>query len=166
MGSRQVAARRFALRNDDVLLKHVFREGGLQGKTGLSIAAEGGALTPELHGSRHFGASVSVIGSLAWPWGALHFNEWFQLTRERRADVFSGLIAEGSRAWPVRPVAELFYERDTAGSRTSSLLLGGIWTARDSLAVDMGLRGARTDDAYAAEVRLGLTWSLALGRSN
>ena len=166
VGSRRSGVARVALRNDDVLLKHVFREGCLQGKTGLSIAAEGGALTPELHGSSNFGASLSFIASYAWPWGALHFNEWLQLTRERRLDVFNGVIAEGSRAWAVRPVAELFYDRDSARSQTTSLLLGAIWTARESLAVDLGLRGARMDGGYAAEARLGLTWSLELGKSH
>ena len=35
-----------ALLNTDVLVKHVFREGILQGKTGLSIAVEAGPLAP------------------------------------------------------------------------------------------------------------------------
>jgi hypothetical protein len=164
LGTRNPGLPRASLRNDDVLLKHVFREGILQGKTGLSIAAEGGVLTPEVHGASSFGASLSLIGSYAWPCLALHFNEWFQFTRLQRADLFSGVIAEGPQAWQVRPVAEFSYDRDSAGSRSTSLLLGAIWSVRETLALDAGLRGARLDDAYAVEARLGLTWSVSFAK--
>ena len=64
--------------------------------------------------------------------------------------------------WPVRPVAEFFYERDTAGVSTTSGLVGAIWQWRDNLSFDVGLRRARTGNVNVNEVRAGLTWSFML----
>lgn len=163
LGKREVGVSRVSLLGDDVLLKHLFREGTLQDKTGVSIAAEGGVLTPEINGNSRFGASLDVITSYQWSWGTLHWNEWFQLTRIQHADLFTGVILEGPHDWTLRPVAELFYDKDFAASRTASLLLGAIWTARESLSFDVGLRAARVGDTNAAEVRLGLTWAIPMG---
>jgi hypothetical protein len=157
---------RVSLLGDDVLVKHVFREGTLQGETGVSIAAEGGVLTPEIHGSPGFGASLDVITSYQWSFGTVHWNEWFEFTREHDADLFSGVILEGPHDWTVRPVAEFFFDRDFSGETTVSGLVGAIWTVGPSLALDAGLRGARIygavvgGDVSAAEVRLGLTWAI------
>src|SRR5262249_28221040 len=81
-GSLEPGIERVSLLDDDVLLKHVFREGTIQDKTGVSIAAEGGVLTPEIHGAAGFGASLDVIFSYRWSWGTVHYNEWFEYTRE------------------------------------------------------------------------------------
>jgi hypothetical protein len=164
LGKLQQRVPRIALLGDDVLMKHIFREGTLQGKTGVSIAAEGGLLTPEINGDEHFGGSLDVITSYRWSWGTFHWNEWFELTRDDHADLFTGVILEGPHDWAVRPVAELFYDHDFVVDSKSSLLLGAIWTVRDSLALDIGVRGARNGDENAAEVRLGLTWAIPMGR--
>jgi hypothetical protein len=164
LGDLEPGVSRVSFLGDDVLVKHVFREGTLQEKTGVSIAAEGGVLTPEINGTAAFGASLDVITSYRWSWGTFHWNEWFQFTREHEADLFSGIILEGPYDWTVRPVAELFYDKDFAADQTGSVLLGAIWTARDGLWFDVGLRGARTGDEYAAEARLGLTVSIPLGK--
>ncbi len=150
-----------ALLDTDVFLKHTFRKGVLQGKTGLSIAAEGGPLTPEINGTDHFGASLDVIFSYRWGWGTLHFNEWEQFTREARFDEFSGVIIEGPADWVVRPVSEIFYERD-ASENIYSGLVGAIWTLDDSFQLDLAVRAARLGDTPAEEVRLGLTWAIAM----
>jgi hypothetical protein len=150
-----------ALLDTDVFLKHTFRRGILQGKTGLSIAAEGGPLTPEINGTGRFGASLDVILSYRWSWGTLHFNEWEQYTREAKLDEFSGVIIEGPADWTVRPVSEIFFERD-ASENTYSGLLGAIWTLDDSLQLDLAFRAARIGDTPAEEIRLGLTWSIAM----
>jgi len=60
-------------------------------------------------------------------------------------------------------VAELFYDKDFAGDSTESALVGAIWTVDDSLAFDVGLRGARIGSDDAFEARLGLTWAIPLG---
>jgi len=147
------------LRGDDLLLKHVFRRGTLQGQSGLSLAAEGGTLLPEVAGLSRFGLSLDVITSYRWGWGALHSNEALLLDRAGHTNIFTGLIAEGRGDWRVRPVAELFYNQVVSGEPTWSLLLGAIWRAHESLAVDLGARGARVGDDYAAEARFGFTWS-------
>jgi hypothetical protein len=153
---------RVSLQGDDVLLKHTFREGTLQEKTGVSIAAEGGVLTPEINvpGQAGVGASLDVITSYRWSWGTVHWNEWFELTRDTHADLFTGVILEGPHDWRVRPVAEFFYDTDFDGDQTGSGLLGAIWEVRESFALDLGLRGARVNTEYAGEVRLGFTWAI------
>jgi hypothetical protein len=61
----------------------------------------------------------------------------------------------------VRPVAEVFYDRDFAATTTRSALVGAIWQLRDDVAVDFGLRGARSGDHTAGEIRLGVTFAFA-----
>jgi hypothetical protein len=154
-------AHSFAVLDTDVFLKHTFRRGVLQGKAGLSIAAEGGPLTPEINGNGRFGASLDVILSYRWGWGTLHFNEWEQYTREAIWDEFSGVIIEGPAGWTVRPVGEMFVERDGADTQLSGLV-GAIWTLDDSLQLDVAVRAARIRDTPAGEIRLGLTWAIAM----
>jgi hypothetical protein len=157
---------RVSLVGDDVLLKYLFREGTLQGETGLSIAAEGGVLTPVVPDDARFGASLDVITSYEWSWGTFHWNEWFEYTREHQPDLFTGVILEGPHEWVVRPVSELFYDTNFSNDQTASVLVGAIWSVRESLAFDVGVRGARTDGEYAVEARLGLTWSVRLADRN
>jgi hypothetical protein len=163
LGTLQPGVSRVSLLGDDVLLKHVFRVGTLQGGTGISIAAEGGVLTPEIHGSPGVGGSIDVITSYQWSWGTVHWNEWFEYTRDHHADLFTGVILEGPHDWTVRPVAELFYEKDFAADQTGSVLLGAIWSVGESLAFDAALRGARVGNQNVAEARLGFTWSIPVG---
>ncbi len=160
LGKLGPGVRRGSLRGDDVFLKHLFREGTVQGKTGVSVAAEGGVLTPEINGVAGLGASLDVITSYQWWWGAFHWNEWFEYTRDHHADLYSGVILEGPHAWTVRPVAELYYDRDFGAGSTGSVLVGAIWTASKTVAIDAGLRGARASGETDVEARLGLTWSI------
>lgn len=151
---------RQALRGTDVLVKHVFREGILQGKSGLSVALELGPLTPELNGTAAFGASADLILSYRWAWGTVHFNEWPEYLREHELDLFSGVIVEGPHEWLVRPVSEFFYEQQVRGDRTVSGLIGAIWTPRDSFVLDLGFRAERIGAENVAEIRFGFTWAV------
>jgi hypothetical protein len=151
---------RLALLDTDVLVKHVFLEGILQGKTGPSLAAEAGPLVPEINGTQAFGASLDVITSYRWSFGTLHWNEWGEYTRERNASLFTGLILEGPYRWVVRPVAELYYLHEWNVGDEESVLLGAIWQVRESFALDIGTRYARIESENAGELRLGLTWSI------
>jgi hypothetical protein len=151
---------RAALLGTDVVVKHVLREGILQGKSGLSIALELGPLTPEIHGNAGFGASSDLILSYRWDWGSVHFNEWPSYSRAHNLDLFSGVIVEGPHDWLVRPVTEVFYEKEFNAQQTVSALVGVIWTAKDSFVLDLGLRGARIGGDNAAEARLGFTWTI------
>ena len=151
---------RQALRGTDILVKHVLREGILQGKSGLSVALEAGPLTPEINGTNAFGASADLILSYRWAWGTAHFNEWPQYSRVHNVDLVSGVIIEGPHEWLIRPVSEFSYEQEFHAGRTVSGLLGAIWTARESFVIDVAFRGARVGAQNAAEARFGFTWAL------
>ena len=157
-----VGARRTSLVGNGVFLKTVVREGSLQDKAGPSIATEFGALLPEIRGERGTGASLAGIVSQRWEWATLHLNAAASVNREHNADLFLGIIAEGPFEWPVRPVAELFYERDLGRLTTRSALVGVTWQVRDNLAVDFGLRGARVNDHTAGEIRAGVTFAFTV----
>ena len=101
-------------------LKGVLREGGLQEKTGPSVATEFGVLLPGIRDEHGTGASVAGIASERWEWGTVHLNAAAALTRQQHADLFVGAILEGPHDWAVRPVAEFFYERDFGQLRTRS----------------------------------------------
>jgi len=157
---------RMALLGTDVMVKHVLRDGTLQGKTGPSIALEVGILTPELNGTDAFGAAGNLILSFRSHWGTVHFNERPGLSRKHELDLFSGVIVEGPHEWRVRPVSEMFFEREFGVERTASALVGAIWSAHEVLSFDLGLRAARIGAENAAELRLGFTWSSSTGAAH
>ena len=146
-------------------VKWVMREGTLQEQAGPSVASEWTILLPET-GERRFGAELATIVSMRWPALTLHANGAAALTRERTLGLFGGLIAEGPLAWTVRPVAELFVDREARDVRELSALAGAIWRWRPSLIFDGALRIASTGDGASGvrtlEVRAGLTWAFSL----
>jgi hypothetical protein len=143
-------------------LKGVLREGSLQEKPGPSVATEFGVLLSGVNDEHGTGASLAGIVSQRWDWATVHFNTQLALTRERHADYFLDMILEGPRDWVVRPVAEIFYERDVGQFRTRSALVGAIWQVQDNIAVDFGLRGARVNDHTAGEIRAGVTFAFGV----
>jgi hypothetical protein len=149
-----------SLVGNGLFLKAVLREGTLQGKPGPSIATEFGFLLPDLNGDPASGTGGSLAGivSQQWPWMTVHLNAAVAVTRQQTADAFFGVIVEGPRDWPLRPVAEVFYERDFGGVTTTSALVGAIWQVRDNIAFDVGLRGAQLNDQPLREVRFGVTF--------
>jgi hypothetical protein len=146
------------------LLKGVLREGTLQEKPGPSIATEFGVLLPGINDQHGTGAVLNGIVSQRWDWGTLHVNAQIELTREQHADYFLDTIIEGPHDWPVRPVAEFFYESDVSVFRTGSALVGAIWQVQDNIAVDFGLRGARINSQTAGEIRAGVTFAFGVTR--
>jgi hypothetical protein len=143
-------------------LKHVVVPGSLQDKTGPSIATEFGVLLPDSTGNSGVGASFAGIVSQRWDWGTVHLNAETALTRDHRADLFLGGILEGPSKWPIRPVAEFFYEHEFGKSETISGLIGLIWRVRDDLSFDVGLRHALTNGHPVNEVRAGMTFGFPL----
>jgi hypothetical protein len=139
-------------------IKHVLRQGSLQEKTGPSIAAECGVLLPEFHGERGTGGTCAGIVSQEFGIATVHLNAALTRTRDKANARFAGVIIEG-RGETVRPVAELFAERDNRGGRTKSLLVGAIWKHSEDLVFDAGVRRAREDGVNVTELRAGLTWS-------
>ena len=85
-----------------------------------------------------------------------------ELTRQQHVDYFLDTIVEGPHDWPMRPVAEFFYERDVSLFRTGSALVGAIWQVQDNIAVDFGLRGARLNGQTAGEIRAGVTFAFGV----
>jgi hypothetical protein len=153
---------RYQLVNTGLFLKGILREGSLQGKDGLSVATEVGPLLPTVNSERGTGMSAVVIVSQRWPWGTIHLNSEAELTRTHNLDLFGGAIIEGPYDWTVRPVAEMFYEKDFSIGSTFSGLLGAIWRVNEGLSFDLGLRGARVDQENLFEVRAGFTWATPL----
>jgi hypothetical protein len=143
-------------------LKHVLQPGSLQDKAGPSIATEFGVLLPDSTGNSGFGASLAGIVSQRWDWGTIHLNGETALTRDHHADVFLGSIIEGPINWPVRPVAEFFYENEFGKAETISGLIGLIWKVRDDLSFDVALRHALTNGRPVNEIRAGLTFGFPL----
>jgi hypothetical protein len=163
LGLERVAGeRRVRLLGTDALVKWVLCRGVLQGERGLSVAFEGGPLLPEIHGEERFGAQARTIFSYAWPALALHFNEQVDLTRSGNLALFSGVIVEGPRKLMIRPVAELFAEKELHADAGYSALLGAIWPVSAAITFDAGARFAREDGAGAFEARLGLTWTSSI----
>jgi hypothetical protein len=143
-------------------LKHVVVPGSLQDKSGPSVATEFGVLLPDSTGDSGVGASWAGIVSQRWDWGTIHFNTEAALTRDHHADVFVGSIIEGPSKWTVRPVAEVFYEKEFGEEETISGLVGLIWQVSDKLAVDAAFRHALTNGHPVNEVRAGLTFAVPL----
>jgi hypothetical protein len=143
-------------------LKHVVVPGSLQDKSGPSVATEFGVLLPDSTGDSGLGASWAGIVSQRWDWGTIHFNTEAALTRDHHADVFVGSIIEGPSKWTVRPVAEVFYEKEFGQEETISGLVGLIWQVNDKLAVDAAFRYALTNGHAVNEVRAGLTFAVPL----
>jgi len=138
-------------------LKYVLREGVMQDRPGPSIATEFGVLFPDSIGDTGFGARIDGIVSQRWEWGSVSFNLAGELTRDQKADLFSGVILEGPFKWKVRPVAEFFYEEEFGKAHTISGLIGAIWQVQDNLSFDVAFRHAMVNGAPVNEVRAGLT---------
>jgi hypothetical protein len=151
-----------SLVESEALLKAVLREGSLQEKPGPSIATEFGILLPGVSDEHGTGAILTGIASQRWGWGTLHFNAQIALTREQHADYFLDSIVEGPHNWVVRPVSEIFYERDVGLLRTRSALIGGIWQVQDNIAVDFAVRRARVNEHTAGEIRAGVTFAFGV----
>ncbi len=152
----------FTFGDTGVFLKGVLRPGVLQEGAGVSIATEFGVLTPGLNTDSGTGASVAGIVSQRWSWGTAHLNVAAALTREQHADLFVGTILEGPARWEVRPVAEIFVERDLARATTVSGLIGAIWQVSEHLSFDVGVRRAEVGNHGVDEIRAGLTLSFGV----
>jgi hypothetical protein len=150
------------LLGNGVFLKGVLREGSLQDKPGPSIATEFGLLLPPLGDEPGTGASFAAIVSQRWPSLTVHLNAQAAMTRQQNPDMAFSLIVEGSHDWTIRPVAELFYEREFRGSEAGSLLVGAIWQVRDNVAFDVGLRAGWIDGQPLREIRAGVTFSFGV----
>jgi hypothetical protein len=152
----------FRLIGTGAFLKGVLREGSLQDATGPSVALELGPLLPTVNDEPGIGGSANLIVSQRWSALALHANTAVALTRAGNLDLFGGLILEGPITWAIRPVAEVFVEREFVAAFEVSGLAGAIWQVSDELAFDAGLRFARVDHDGVFEARAGFSWAHSL----
>jgi hypothetical protein len=148
--------------NTGFFTKHVWRSGTLQEATGPSIATEVGPLFPTGPGERNVGAEAATIVSVVTAPATFHFNLVPSLAVDRSFELFVSTIVEGPHEWVVRPVAEVFFDRDWGVGTTFSGLVGAIWRAREGLEFDAAGRAADSGGAAVFEARLGLTWAFSL----
>jgi hypothetical protein len=154
---------RLAVEDAALSLKTVLREGALQEKSGISVAAEMSALLPATNGDGGAGAELAVIASQRWDAVTIHLNGAASWTRAHTSGVFAGLIAEAHDAWAIRPVAEIFLEAEHDVPATVSWLAGAIWRLREDFSIDAAVRLARAGPVGTTEIRAGLTWAFAVG---
>jgi len=148
--------------DNGVFFKDVLKQGALQEKPGWSLATEYGILLPEIHGAHGAGFTVAGLASQRTEAMSVRLNAAVALNRDHEPELFLGAIVEGPYSWPVRPVAEVFGDQASGSARILSGLVGAIWRARDDLSFDLGVRAAHQGGEAIRELRLGLTWSLAL----
>lgn len=151
------------LTDTGLFVKSIWREGCLQQKDGPSIATEVGPLLPTIHDAKGWGAYAGGILSMCLG-GALivHWNVEAQILRETDdLDLFGGAILEPPPAdFVVRPVAELFVERDFGGAQIYSLLAGAIWRVAENLSLDVAVRDAIVGSQNVNELRAGFSLGL------
>jgi hypothetical protein len=158
-----IPERRLRVEDTALSLKGVLREGSLQEKTGVSIATELAALLPTINGDPGVGAEWALIVSQRWRDLTVHVNGAAAWTRAHTPGVFGGVILEGHDAWAIRPVAEVFVERERDLPTTVSGLIGTIWRASNGLSFDAAVRLARAGGVNTTEIRVGLTWGFSVG---
>jgi len=141
-------------------LKSVIVEGSLQDRPGVSLGSEFAVLLPGVGADDGAGLQWTMLASQRQDWGAWHFNLGPMLTRDGRSGVVAGAILEGPSQWPVRPVAEIRYEKTFGGGELIAGLVGFIIPVRDGLALDIGLRHAREDGRPDEQLRAGVTFDL------
>lgn len=143
-----------------ILLKGVLREGSLQKRAGLSVGTEFGFLPPNINADKGVGATAAAIVSQRWTALTVHLNGAGTRTRAGNPDLFGGIIVEGPHTWTVRPVAEVFIEKEFEVGTIRSALVGAIFRASDSFVFDVGGRAARVVDQNVYEARAGFTWTM------
>ena len=140
-------------------LKTVLRDGSLQEKTGVSLGSEFSVLLPGIGTDNGAGLEWTMLASEKQDWGAWHFNLGPMLDRGGSPGLVAGWILEGPDQWPVRPVAEIRYERSGHEEMIAGLV-GVIIPIREGLALDLGLRHARENGRPDEQLRAGVTFDL------
>ena len=141
-------------------VKTVLKEGSLQEKEGISVGSEFSVLLPGIRTDDGAGLEWILLASDRKDWGAWHLNIGPELTHEGRAAMVVGGILEGPQDWPVRPVAELRFEKTFGGEEVFAQLIGIIIPVRDGLAFDLAFRHAREGGRPDEQIRAGVTFDL------
>ena len=141
-------------------LKTVFREGSFQDKSGVSLGSEFSVLLPGIRTEDGAGLQWTLLASDRHDWGAWHLNLGPMLTRDGHGGMSAGGILEGPESWPLRPVAEIRYEKTFGGEEMLAELVGFIIPVRDGLALDIAVRHARQGGRPDEQLRAGVTFDL------
>jgi hypothetical protein len=105
--------------------------------------------------------SVTIV-SQRRDWPAARFNTQMRSPASSLPITFLETIIEGPHDWPVRPVAEIFYERDVGLFPTCSALVGAISQIQDNIAFDFGLTRRARRRQTAGEIRAGVSFALSV----
>lgn len=100
------------------------------------------------------------VASHRQDWGAWHLNLGRMLIRDGHGGMAAGGILEGPASWPLRPVAEIRYEKAFGGEELIAGLVGFIIPVREGLALDIGARHAREGGHPDEQLRAGATFDL------
>src|SRR5262245_45146982 len=141
-------------------LKGVIREGILQEKPGPSVAVEVGPLLPStLPNEGHFGfEGIGIVSAGLGPF-TVHLNGGGGIDRvDARAFAIWGVIGELPVVRSLRVVGEIAGEDVRGELPNHAALIGFIWQAAPSVAVDAGLRRGLTDGAPAWQITAGVTF--------
>ena len=149
---------RLALGDTALFGKHVFREGVLQDRPGVSAAVEFGPLLPGVFADPGVGGQLAAIASYRWSMLTMHVNGAARMARTGQPGAFAGWIVEGPTDWRARPVAELAVDKGRWSAAAYSALAGVLWQIADTVVVDGALRTVRSATSSGYEVRAGLTW--------
>jgi hypothetical protein len=141
-------------------LKTVFREGSLQDKEGVSLGSEFSVLLPGIGTEDGAGLEWTLLASDRHEDFAWHLNLGPMLTRDGKGGMVAGGILEGPKDWPVRPVAELRYEKTFGGEELFAQLIGLIFPVREGLAFDIAYRHAREAGRPDEQIRAGATFDI------
>ena len=141
-------------------LKTVFREGSLQEKEGVSLGSEFSLLLPGVRADDGAGLQWTLLASDRHAWGGWHMNIGPMLTRDGRGGMVAGGILEGPESWPLRPVAEIRYEKTFGGEEMIAGLAGFIIPVREGLSLDIAVRHARQGGRPDEQLRAGITFDL------
>ena len=153
---------KLSLADTQLTLKTVLRPGFLQERPGFSLATEFGALLPTVGGDPGAGGVIDVILSHELGNAVFHWNVQAARLRDGKGDAFFSVITEGPSRWLVRPVSELFVERELGEGTTVSALVGLIARISEHYSLDAGTRLASIEGKDLFEVRAGFTWSHGL----
>jgi hypothetical protein len=140
-------------------LKQVHRHGSLQGKSGLSVASECGALIPTRREDSGVGGECLLVASQEVSAVAIHFNVGLAYETSHRWSRFMGLIIERAGDQRFKPGVELAHERSEGGAFELSALAGVTWSVTDGCAFDVAHRWGLQSSSDLHEWRVGLTWT-------
>ncbi|HEY1812758.1 MAG TPA: hypothetical protein VGG74_10460 [Kofleriaceae bacterium] len=155
----------------DLQVKHVLRDGSLQGRSGPSVALELGPLFPTIPTfPDEVGFDATLIVSQRWSDVTVHLNSEVAWERDRAVSATNGFIIEGPQRWRLRPVAETYVSVERGASLYSGLV-GAIYRWRSTVVFDAALRIIENDqpgppstgpgtsnNGASGELRVGLTW--------